>query len=103
MIQRLRRCHFVSRRRGPGTMASVTSQAFVTVVLLVAEPNFESARHLAGAGEPAGFVAHTARRDIAITRFRLRTVTLKAGGMSAESRGDSHGHAGARGSMTAST
>jgi len=72
-------------------------------VVLVAEPNFESSCHLADAGEPAGFVAHTTRRDIAITRFRLRAVTLKADGMSAVSRGDSHGDAGARGSMTTST
>jgi hypothetical protein len=72
-------------------------------VVLVAEPNFECAGHLASACKPAGLVAHTARRDIATTRFRLRTVTLKAGGVRAESRGDSHGDTGARGSMTTST
>ena len=103
VIQRLRRCHFVSLRRGQGAMTSVTVKALVSVVVLVAETNFESARHLAGACEPSAFVAQAARRDIAVTRFRLRTVTLEARGMGAEPRGNSHGDTGPRGSMTAST
>ena len=103
MIQRLRRCHFVSLRAGTDAMTIVTVQSLVPVVLLMAEADFESASHLACSCEPARFVAHAARRDISITRFRLRAMAFKARTMCAETRGNGHCHTTTRRSMTAGT
>jgi hypothetical protein len=66
MIQRLWCCHFVSLPTAQGAMTIVTAQTLVSVVLLVAESDFESACHLTCASEPPRLVAHTARRDISI-------------------------------------
>ena len=99
VIERLRRGYFIRAH----AMAVVTVQAFVAIVLCVTEAELERARRLAGAHGTAELVTHTARRNVAITRLRLRTVTLKTVCVRVESDGDRQRHAAARRSMAVRT
>lgn len=85
-------CGYVIRAEA---MTVVAAQAFVAIVLRVTEAELECARCLSRAHGTAELVTHTARRDVAIARLCLRTVTLKTRRMRVESGGDRQSYAAA--------
>jgi hypothetical protein len=95
MIKRLRCCYFIS--------AYAMTIIATAIVLCVTEAKSERARCLAWARVTTGFMTHTTRRDVAIAGLRLRTVTLKTGGVRVEADWDRQRHAAASWSMAVRT
>jgi hypothetical protein len=101
MIERLRGSNLESLgHAGSHTMTIIATQSFVPVMLRMTEANAKSRGHLARAHVTTRLVAHSAGRNLLVAGFRSGAVALKASNVCIQSRGNCHGYARPRRSMT---
>jgi len=65
-------------------MTLIATQTFISIVFVVTKTNSERARQLRRAHVPTRLMAHAARGNVSVARFRLWTMTLKTRFMRAE-------------------
>src|SRR5215813_445050 len=92
VIKRLRGCYVFTLNTSTHAMAIITIQAFVAVVLCVAETNSESSCSLTDASVTSRLMTCATRCNVSTASLSLRCVTLKAGAMRVESRWNRHRH-----------
>jgi len=102
MVVKRLRCTYLNslRHAGPDPMTFIAGQSFRLIVLCMAEAHPKCLGVFARADMTTRLVTNAAGRNVPIARLSARSVALITGIMSVQSRGNCHGHAGARRSMT---
>jgi hypothetical protein len=101
VIKRQRRTDLKSLRYSRSyPVTFITTQSFLFVVLRMTEANPKGRSRLACSGITTRFMTKTARRNLLIARFSLRTVALITGDMRVEAGRNRHRHSAASRPMT---